>query len=76
MIITIGIIFLVLGFMLMIPSDSVPGSVAIRNVRIGSSHIVNTPGYQGDLGRRGKWVKVLVGCAFFGLGLLLIALGS
>ena len=76
MIIAIGIIFLILGFVLMIPSNTVPGSVAIRNVRMGSSHIVKTPGYQGDLGRRGKWVKVLVGCAFFGLGLLLIALGS
>ena len=76
MIIAIGIIFLILGFVLMIPSDSVPGSVAIRNVRIGSSPIVKTPGHQSDLGRRGKWVKVLVGIVLFGLGLLLIGLGS
>ena len=76
MIIAIGIIFLILGFVLMIPSDSVPGSVAVRNIRLGSSHIVRTPGHQDDLGRRSKWIKVLVGVAFFGLGLVLIALGS
>lgn len=76
MTIAIGIIFLILGFVLMIPSDSVPGSVAIRNVRIGSSHIVKTPGHQGDLRRRSKWIRVLVGIVLFGLGLLLIGLGS
>lgn len=60
----------------MIPSDSVPGSVAVRNVRIGSSHIVKTPGHRVDNERRSKWLKVLVGFTFFGLGLLLIAIGS
>lgn len=72
----IGIVFLILGFVLMIPSDSVPGSVAIRNVRIGSSHIVKTPGHVVDFVRRTRWIKVLVGVAFFGVGLLLIAMGS
>lgn len=60
----------------MIPSDSVPGSVAFRNVRIGSSHIVKTPGHVVDFVRRTKWIKVMVGIAFFGLGLLLIAMES
>lgn len=76
MIVGIGIIFLIFGFALMIPSDSVPGSVAFRNVRIGSSHIVKTPGHVVDFVRRTKWIKVMVGIAFFGLGLLLIAMGS
>jgi len=61
----------------MIPSDSVPGSVAIRNVRIGiGAPIVKTPGHVVEFVRRAKWIKVLVGIAFFGLGLLLIAMGS
>ncbi len=60
----------------MIPSDSVPGSIAARNVRIGGSHIVKTPGHVVDFVRRTKWLKAIVGIAFFGLGLLLIATGS
>lgn len=77
MIIGLGIILLIVGFVFMIPRDSVPGSIAIRNVRIGrSSHIVQTPGHRVDDGRRSKSTKVLIGFVFFGLGLVMIALGS
>ena len=69
-------VFLIIGFVLIIPSDSVPGLVAFRNVRIGSSHVVKTPGHVVEFKRRAKWIKVLVGMAFFGFGLLLIAVGS
>lgn len=72
----LGIVFLILGFVLMIPSDSVPGSVAVRNVRFASSHIFKTPGHVVDFVRRTRWIKVLVGIALFGIGLLLIAIGS
>ncbi len=76
MIIGLGIILLIVGFVFMIPSDSVPGSIARRNVQMGSSHIVQTPGHRVDDGRRSKWIKVLIGFVFFGLGLVMIALGS
>ncbi|MHB1128822.1 MAG: hypothetical protein ACYC06_02085 [Ilumatobacteraceae bacterium] len=76
MLIAIGIILMIVGFVFMIPHDSVPGSIAHRNVQMGSSHIVETPGHRVDDGRRRKWIKVLIGVVFFGLGLVLIAIGS
>lgn len=74
--VVLGVMLLVVGFVLMVPSGSVPGSVAIRNVRIGSSHVMETPGHRAEFARRTKWTKVLLGVALFGLGLLLIAFGS
>lgn len=74
--VVLGVMLLVVGFVLMIPSGSVPGSVAVRNVRIGSSHIMETPGHRAEFARRKKWTKVLLGVVLFGLGLLLIAFGS
>lgn len=67
---------MIVGFVLIVPSGSVPGSSAIRNVRIGSSHIVKTPGHGDDQGRRRRWTTVVAGLVLFGLGLVLIALGS
>lgn len=59
--IAIGIVFMILGFVFMIPSGTVPGSVAFRNVRIGTSYIVKTPGHQDEYVRRRRWLKVLIG---------------
>ena len=76
LVIGIGVVFLIVGFALIIPSGSVPGSYAIRNVKLGSSHIVKTPGFGERPARRRRMWTVVIGVAFFGLGLLFIALGS
>lgn len=75
-VIAIGVVFLVIGFAFMIPSGSVPGSYAIRNVKLGSSHIIKTPGFGERPPRRRRVLTVVAGFAIFGLGLMFIALGS
>lgn len=74
--IAIGVIFLVVGFALIVPSGSVPGSYAIRNVKLGNSHIIKTPGFGERPARRRRLLTVVIGFAFFGLGLMFIAFGS
>jgi hypothetical protein len=71
-----GAILLFVSFIFLMPRDSVTGSAAHRNVRLGWFSIEQTPGYQREeLSRRSSRVRWIVGFGSLGLGILFIVLG-
>lgn len=76
-IVALGALLLIIGFALVIPRGSTPGSSAARNINMGLQGIHQTPGYQGEGdSRRGTINRVLVGLLFFALGIVCIALAT
>ena len=66
---------LLLGFALLIPRGSTPGSIAARNIVVPGSHIQRTPGYQVPPGRRGTMVRIGLGLGLMALGAVFLAVG-
>ena len=75
--IALGALLIVIGFVLLIPRGTFPGSTAIRNIPMGP-YMFRTPGYQNNPKQslRGKLVGVLVALGLIALGALCIELGS
>lgn len=70
-----GLLLLLLGFALLVPRGSAPGSIAARNVAVGTSHIDRTPGYQEAPTGRAAWKRVAIGLGLLAIGVLLLVLG-
>jgi hypothetical protein len=72
----LGIVLLLVGFVTVLPRGLTPGGAAHRNVPLGggAGGLVSTPGYQRkdeDTGRR-KIVRWLMGAVLLGAGLVCI----
>ncbi|MEO6126497.1 MAG: hypothetical protein ABIR32_22580 [Ilumatobacteraceae bacterium] len=68
-----GIFLLILGFVVVAPRDTTPGSLANRNVRQGNIGIVTTSGHQ-QSERRSVAPRIVVGLVMIVAGIGLIAL--
>ena len=70
----LGILLLLVGFMTMLPRGLTPGGAAHRNVPLGGvGGLVSTPGYQReeeDTARRRTIVRLLMGAVLLGAGLV------
>jgi len=71
-----GLLLVLFGFALVVPRGAVSGSMAVRNVPMGVSHIHRTPGYQDAPTGRVRWLRLGTGLAMFAGGFLLIVLAS
>ena len=73
----LGIVLLLVGFVTVLPRGLTPGGAAHRNVPLGggAGGLVSTPGYQPedeDTSRRRKIVRLLMGAVLLGAGLVCI----
>ena len=72
----LGIVLLLVGFVSVLPRGLTPGGAAHRNVHLGGGGgLVTTPGYQRedeDTGRHRKIVRLLMGAVLLGAGLVCI----
>lgn len=73
--VAIGLLLLVVGVALLVPRGSSPGSIAARNVPLGTSHIERTPGYQEAPTGRARWTRVGIALGLLAIGVLLLTLG-
>lgn len=74
----IGIVLLIVGVAIVMPSGAAPGSAAHRIVRINSMNTDVTPGYQHDRPPatwRGTLRRIALGLALIALGLGCMSLG-
>jgi hypothetical protein len=70
-----GFILLLVSFALLAPRGASPGSVAHRNVPVGTGYIHQTPGYQEAPIGRARWIRVGLGLGCLGVGVLLLVFG-
>jgi hypothetical protein len=70
-----GFILLLLAFAVLAPRGATPGSIANRNVPLGSGYIQQTPGYQEAPVGRARWARIGLGLACLAAGVGLLALG-
>jgi hypothetical protein len=75
-VIALGLLLVLVGFALMVPRNSVPGTTAARNVSLGWQRIFTTPGYQGDPSRRYRIIQILMGLVVMAGGMVIIATTS
>ena len=72
----LGIVLLLVGFVTVAPRGLTPGGAAHRNVPLGGvGGLVSTPGYQRedeDTGHRRTIVRLLMGAVLLGAGLVCI----
>ena len=75
-VIWLGILLLLAGFVTVAPRGSTAGGAAHRNVPLGGGGgLVITPGYQPEqesAGRRAKIIRLLMGAVLLGAGLVVI----
>jgi hypothetical protein len=67
----LGLALLIVGFVLVMPRDSTPGSIGNRQARQGSFQIVSTPGHSSS-SRRSVVTRIVVGLVLLAAGLLLL----
>jgi hypothetical protein len=77
----VGLLMVVVGFALVAPRGATPGGASHRNVilapgPIGQGRLTQTPGYQGDPGRRWMIVRILLGIGLMAGGVLLMMSAS
>jgi hypothetical protein len=65
-----AVVLLVVGFFLIVPRDSAPGSVGNRQVRQGALGVVTTPGRSPST-RRAYVVRLTVGLLMIAVGIVL-----
>ena len=76
--VVIGIVLVIVGVAIVMPSGAAPGSAAHRIVRINSMNTDVTPGYQHDRPPatwRGTLRRIAIGLALIALGLWCMSLG-
>lgn len=69
----VGLALLVVGFLLVMPRDSTPGSISNRQVRQGSIGLVGTPGHDSSPDRSAR-TRIIIGVILLVAGLLLMFL--
>lgn len=69
----LGLLVVLVGFALVVPRGSVPGTTAARNVSLGMQRIFQTRGYDGLPTRRYRVIQVLLGLAMIVGGLFIVA---
>lgn len=75
--VALGIGLLIVGFVIAVPGGALPGSAAVRNVRMGPNHAGTTPGHlSGTGGSRTNVVHTLIGVGFIAVGVILLIIGS
>jgi hypothetical protein len=72
-VIALGLLVVLIGFAVMVPRNSVPGTTAHRNVSLGMQRVFQTPGYDGTPSIKYRIIQVLVGLAMIAGGLAIIA---
>ena len=71
-----GALLLIVAFVFLMPRDSVSGSAAHRNVRLGWFSVEQTPGYQREeLSRKASRIRWVVGFGSLGLGIVFLLVG-
>ena len=72
-VVALGLLAVLIGFALIVPRGSMPGSASARNVRVGGLQVFSTPGYQGNPSLRYRIIKTLIGLVVLAVGIILIA---
>ena len=72
-VIAVGLIAVLVGFALVVPRGSMPGSASARNVRVGGLQVFSTPGPQGLPSLRYRIIRSLIGLVLVVAGFILIA---
>ena len=72
-VIALGLLAVLVGFALVVPRGSMPGSASARNVRLGGLQVVSTRGDQGIPSMRYRIIKSLIGLVLMAVGIILIA---
>jgi hypothetical protein len=75
-VIALGLLLVLVGFALMVPRGSVPGSASARNVQVGWMRIFNTRGYGDIPSWKYRLIQILMGLVVMGGGIVLIAVSS
>ena len=71
--VALGLVVVLIGFAMLVPRNSVPGTTARRNVSLGFQRIFQTRGYDGTPTRRYRVIQVLVGLVLIAGGLAIVA---
>lgn len=71
--IAVGLLVLLIGFAMVVPRGSMPGSASARNVSLGSQRVFVTRGDQGIQSLRYRVIKTLAGLVLVAVGIILIA---
>ena len=71
--IAVGLLAVLIGFALVVPRGSMPGSASARNVRLGGLQVLSTRGDQGIPSLRYRIIKTLLGLVLLAVGIILIA---
>jgi hypothetical protein len=72
-VIWLAVVLLFVGFALIVPRGSLPGTTSQRNVRLFGQSVERTPGYQGDLRDRTALKIRLVGVVLLVAAVVIIA---
>ena len=70
--IALGLLLVLVGFVLIMPSGAMPGSAAHRNIQLGT-RLFTTRGPDGLPSRRYRVVQVLMGLVVMAAGMIIIA---
>ena len=70
--IALGLLLVLVGFVLIMPSGATPGSAAHRIIPL-STRLFTTPGPDGLPSRRYRVVQVLMGLVIMAAGMIIIA---
>ncbi len=69
----VGVVMVLVGFALVVPRGSMPGSASARNVSLGRQRVFVTRGDQGTQSLRYRVVKSIAGLVVVAVGIILIA---
>lgn len=76
-VIVLGLILVLVGFVMVKPQGSTPGSTAARNIDVGVHGVYQTPGYQGMSNeRRWKIIRISTSIVMLIGGLAVIGVAS
>jgi len=70
-----GLILLIVGFVLIVPSGGIAGSSAHRNIRMGPTHLSTTPGYDDEDDPRRTRRRIIAGLVTLAAAGVCLAIG-
>jgi hypothetical protein len=74
-VVALGLLLVLVGFVLIMPSGALPGAASARNVRLGT-RLFTTRGPDGLPSRRYRVVQVLMGLVVMAAGVIIIAVSG
>lgn len=74
--IVLGLLFVLVGFALLIPRGGLPGSASVRNVELSWQRFFNTRGYGELPSWKYRLIQVILGLVVMAGGFVLIATSS